>query len=163
MQLFESVELEMVRLRRPMTPIIVKVDSLPEDGIVWTILSFHGAMDESYAGPLFDGRWIARRARKTWDGQTLIDWADSDGCSGFLSALSEVTGLSPPSITEPVGRTRRGGAKLSILPERQFTLWTTWAPSYDLRFGGDAQSEVGQWVIGLAIALQPCWMSARPH
>jgi hypothetical protein len=164
LQLLESAEPEMVRLRRVMTPIVVKVDNLAEDRMVWTVMSFHGAMDENYSGPWFEGRWIARRVRKAWDGQSVIDWADSDHCPRLRNALAAVTILRPSGI-EPPDRDslESNGAKLTVIPERHFTLWTTWAPAYDLRFSGNDESDVGQWTIRLAIALQSCWSTVEPR
>lgn len=163
-EILESAEPEMVRLRRWMTPITVKIDNLPGDGMVWTLLSFHQAPDENFTGRSFESRWIARRVRKAWDGQVVIDWADSVRCPAFRDALSTVTALRPPSIEAPDRRTlpKSDGAKNDVVLDREFTLWTTWAPAYDLRFSGDTNSDLGQWAIGLAIVLQPCWTSTAP-
>lgn len=164
MALFESAEPEMVRLRRWMTPIIVKIDNLPEDGMLWTLLSFHQAPEENFTGSPFESRWIARRVRKAWDGQAAIDWADSTRCPEFRHALSAFTALRTPSIERP-GRDapKSDGPKTTVRLDRQFTLWTTWAPVRDLRFSGDTDSELGQWAIGLANPLQPCWTTTAPN
>lgn len=164
--LLESAEPEMVRLRRSMTPIILKIDNLPieDPGLIWTLMSFHGAMPEGFEGSTFEGRWIARRVRKLWDGQTIIDWADSDGCEGMMDQLAHITDLHPPIISLPVqDDATQSGAKLTLDLDRSFTLWTTWAPAYDLRFSGQSESEIGQWAIRLASHLQPCWSSTEPH
>ncbi|UPT61775.1 MAG: hypothetical protein M0D54_15415 [Hyphomonadaceae bacterium JAD_PAG50586_4] len=149
-----------------MTPIIVKIDNIPieDPGLVWTLMSFHGAMPEGFEGSAFEGRWIARRVRKIWDGQTIIDWADSDHCEGMLRELAQITNLPPPIISPRVqDEAAQSGAKLTLDLDRSFTLWTTWAPAYDLRFSGPSESEIGQWAVRLSQSLHPCWSSTEPR
>lgn len=161
--LMESSETEMVRLRRPRTPFIMHVENAMADQLAWTIVSFHGA---SGAAEPFEMRWIARRVRTTYGGLQAIDWTDTDQCEGLLENLSRVPQLQAPAIAWPHQQTdwpKADDAKTTMDPNhRRFTLWTTWAPEGDLRFSGAEESELGQWAVSVAIALQPCWLSGEP-